>query len=145
MGRLPCQITACLMPAVVLLCSVYCVCGGHFSLGSSDSVPDRKALPAHPHCSGHHNPSDRHEPQPDERHDQNRSGCGHCDSTVAVPPTKLSGVDPPAAVPFDIAALAVVSVGESSSVAVVTGLRPADLPPRVCDASLLGQHCALTL
>jgi hypothetical protein len=144
MGRRPCQITACLMPVVVLLCSVYCACGGHFSFGGSEPVPQRKASTSRSHCSPHQSHCDEHDSQPDRRHDQ-KPGCGHCESTVAVLPTKVGGIDPPTAVPFAIAALALVSVGESTSVAVVPALRPGGLSPRVHDASLLGQHCALTL
>lgn len=145
MGRLSWQLTACLMPAVVLLCSVYCACGGHLSLGDGRATPERKGSHSKPHCAGRQNHYGQDGSQRDERHDQERRGCGHCESTVAVPPTKASSIDAPAIVPFDIAPLAVIPLGQSTSVAAISRARWEDLPPRVCDASLLGLHCALTL
>ena len=145
MGRLPCQLTACLMPAVVLLCSVYCACGGQLALPDRHAAAEPTVPAAHPHCSRHQGEPGRHEPRPSGHHESEHSGCGHCGSTVAVPPTKAGGIDPPATVLLDVAALALAPLGDSTSLAVIPGLRPGDLPPRVCDASLLGLHCALTL
>ena len=143
MSRVSCQLTACLMSAVVLLCSVYCACGGQVNLTEHRAIAVHKNEAAHPHCSKHRGEQGRHEPQPSEHGESDHPGCGHCGSTVAVPPTKGGGVDPPDAVSFGIAALALTSAADSTSLA-VSGLRQRDLPPRVCDASLLGLHCALT-
>lgn len=145
MGRLSCQLTACLMPAVVLLCSVYCACGGHLSLGDGRATSERTGLHSKPHCAGHQNHCGRDGSRRDERHDQERRGCGHCESTVAVPPTKATSIDAPAIVPSDVAPLAVIPSDQSTVVAAISRARPENLPPRVRDASLLGLHCALTL
>ena len=143
MGRLTCQLTACLMPAVVLLCSVYCACGGQLSLPGRHAAAAQQTPAAHPHCSKHQGAKGHHVPRPAEHDGSEHPGCGHCGSTVAVAPTKVGGGDPPAAVPFDIAALALAPFRDSTSW--IVPRPPGDLPPRVCDASLLGLHCALTL
>ena len=137
-----------MMPAVVLLCSVYCACGGQLGSRDRSVVGEQDEPTASARCpkhSKHRDEQAQRDPTRSGHEAPGRSDCGHCGLTVAAQPTKVRGVEEPDAVRLEIAGLARAASVDPTPLGVVRGLRSGNRPPRAYGDSLLGLHCALTL
>lgn len=132
--------------AFVLLCSVYCACGGVVSagLGPVAGQPERQAAAgctAHCHDHGGTPGPSEHDGAPD-RGQSGHAGCGHCNPVLSV----IEPTSDPVAVHAPAWAAPALLVPGSPVQAQLIRLALAanqDLPPPTSAPTLLSLHCAL--
>ena len=134
--------------AFVLLCSVYCACGGVVPAGHGP-VPGRTerqtAAACTAHCHGHDHGRTPAQSEPDGPPGSGHSGhagCGHCNPVLSILELS-SGLSTPHAPAWAAAVLLVPCPAVE-----MQSIRPAysinqDLPPPTSAPTLLSLHCAL--
>ena len=143
--RQPDRVVAGVTAALVLLCNIYCACGGAVSGGSTPCHDVAAAAPAS--CGAHcHEPSPD-APGPSETQQPGgapagHTGCGHCDPVLSVSEqsTTKAKLDP---VEWDAAFLPLFIPSAEAPSADLPATASGKLLPLVPAATLLSLHCAL--